>query len=275
MPEGLPALVTITLALGVQQMARRQAITRKLPAVEALGSVTTICSDKTGTLTRNEMTARTVVTAERTYDVEGLGYEPSGGVTLDGAPAPLADHPDLHALVRASALCNDARVTPDEAGRWRVVGQPTEGALTTLALKSGLGTAGVRRLAAVPFESATKLAATLDRLADDDVRIHVLGAPDRLLDRATTQRAPGGGTVPLDAAAWGRAVDALGAAADRGLDVTGLLARTRRRADDAGMLHLLAPWAGHRQRVLVLLEVAYRGAMPAYGPRGRRALPMR
>ena len=226
-PEGLPALVTITLALGVQQMARRQAITRKLPAVEALGSVTTICSDKTGTLTRNEMTARTVVTAERTYDVEGLGYEPTGGVTLDGAPAPLADHPDLHALVRAAALCNDARVTPDEAGRWRVVGQPTEGALTTLALKSGLGTAGARRIAAVPFESATKLAATLDRLAEDDVRIHVLGAPDRLLDRATTQRAPGGGTAPLDAAAWERTVDALGA---QGLRV---LAAAERRVDPA------------------------------------------
>jgi len=215
-PEGLPALVTITLALGVQQMARQHAITRKLPAVEALGSVTTICSDKTGTLTKNEMTARTVVTAEHVYDVEGLGYEPTGGVTLDDAPAPLATHGDLRALVRAGALCNDARVVADDAGRWGVVGQPTEGALTTLALKTDLATAGVQRLAAVPFESANKFSATLDRLPDGDLRVHVLGAPDRLLDRATTQRGPSGEPVPLDRAHWERAVDDLGG---RGLRV--------------------------------------------------------
>ena len=210
-PEGLPALVTITLALGVQQMARQHAITRKLPAVEALGSVTTICSDKTGTLTRNEMTARTVVTAERTYAVEGLGYEPTGSVTLDGSPAPLAGHADLAALVRAGALCNDARVTAGDDGRWTIVGQPTEAALRTLALKTGADTAGTQRVAAVPFESAHKLSATLDRLADGTLRIHVVGAPDRLLDRSTTQRGPDGAPVPLDRAHWERTIDALGA----------------------------------------------------------------
>jgi len=209
-PEGLPALVTITLALGVQQMARRHAITRKLPAVEALGSVTTICSDKTGTLTRNEMTARTVVTAEHRYDVDGLGYEPSGGVTLDGAPAPVAAHPDLAALVRAGALCNDSRVVADDDGRWRVVGQPTEGALRTLALKTDVRTDDARRLAAVPFESANKLSATLDELPDAELRVHVVGAPDRLLDRSTTQRGPSGAAVPLDRERWEHAVEELG-----------------------------------------------------------------
>ena len=210
-PEGLPALVTITLALGVQQMARRRAITRKLPAVEALGSVTTICSDKTGTLTRNEMTARTVVTAEHTYDVEGLGYEPHGRVTLDGADAAAADHPDLADLVRAGALCNDARVAADESGRWGIVGQPTEGALVTLALKLDVRTDDARRVAAVPFESANKLSATLDALPDGTRLVHAVGAPDRLLDRATTQRGTDGHPGPLDRARWERAVDELGA----------------------------------------------------------------
>lgn len=224
-PEGLPALVTITLALGVQQMARRNAITRKLPAVEALGSVTTICSDKTGTLTKNEMTARTVVTADRTYAVEGLGYEPTGRVTADGVAASLDAHGDLRALVRAAALCNDARVVPDDAGHWRVVGQPTEGALTTLALKAGADVSTATRLATVPFESANKFSATLDRLPDGEVRVHVLGAPDRLLDRATAQRGPDGTPVPLDAARWEAAVDELGA---QGLRV---LAAAYRHAD--------------------------------------------
>jgi len=224
-PEGLPALVTITLALGVQQMARRNAITRKLPAVEALGSVTTICSDKTGTLTKNEMTARTVVTAEHRYDVEGLGYEPTGQVTLGGEPAALAEHPDLHELVRAGALCNDARVVADDAGHWGVVGQPTEGALMSLALKTDVSTQGAQRLAAVPFESANKFSATLDLLPDGDVRVHVVGAPDRLIDRATTQRGPSGARVPLDRAHWEAAIDELGG---RGLRV---LAAAERRAE--------------------------------------------
>lgn len=210
-PEGLPALVTVTLALGVQQMARRSAITRKLPAVEALGSVTTICSDKTGTLTRNEMTARTVVTAAGTYDVDGLGYEPVGRLTRDGAPAPLDAHDDLRALLTAVTLCNDARVAPDDAGHWRVVGQPTEGALRALALKAGADGGGGERLAQLPFESANKLSATLDRRSDGALRVHVVGAPDRLLERAGAQRGLDGRRAPLDVAHWEATVDALGA----------------------------------------------------------------
>lgn len=207
-PEGLPALVTVTLALGVQQMARRNAITRKLTAVEALGSVTTICSDKTGTLTKNEMTTRTVVTAAGTYQVEGLGYAPEGRITLDGRHAPVTAHGDLAALLTAAAAANDARVVQDGA-QWRVVGQPTEGAIATVALKAEVDVRDVERVAALPFESATKYMATLDRVPGAGTRIHVVGAPDRLLERCSHQRAADGSTVPLDLARWEAVIDEL------------------------------------------------------------------
>lgn len=229
-PEGLPALVTVTLALGVQQMARRNAITRKLTAVEALGSVTTICSDKTGTLTKNEMTARTVVTAAATYDVEGLGYAPEGRVTLDGRPAPLDAHGDLRALLTAAAACNDARVVPD-AGGWRVVGQPTEGAVATLALKAGADVSDVRRHAVLPFESATKFMATLDEVPGAGRRVRVVGAPDRLLDRCTHQRGPDGAPEPLDRERWDAVIDRIG-----GQGLRTLAAAERPAADDADAL---------------------------------------
>ena len=226
-PEGLPALVTVTLALGVQQMARRNAITRKLPSVEGLGSVTTICSDKTGTLTRNEMTVRTVVTPEATYDVDGLGYQPVGAVRLhddgSGVPVTLDARADLAALVGAGVLCNDARAVRTD-GRWGIVGQPTEGAVVVLGDKLGFEPSG-ERLAQVPFESSTKFAATLDQMGDGTRAVHVLGAPDRLLDRCTTQR-DDYGSAPLDVAYWERQIDELGG---QGLRV---LAAARRDATD-------------------------------------------
>lgn len=229
-PEGLPALVTVTLALGVQQMARRNAITRKLTAVEALGSVTTICSDKTGTLTKNEMTTRTVVTAAATYTVEGLGYAPEGRVTLDGVTAALDAHPDLRALVDAAGACNDARVV-QEGGHWRVVGQPTEGAVATLVLKSGADLSGVRRIAELPFESATKYMATLDAVPGAGRRIRLVGAPDRLLDRCTHQRAADGTLEPLDRSRWDAVIDEIG-----GQGLRTLAAAERPAADDADAL---------------------------------------
>ena len=226
-PEGLPALVTVTLALGVQQMARRNAITRKLTAVEALGSVTTICSDKTGTLTKNEMTARTVVTAHQTYSVEGLGYAPEGRITLDDATAGLADHADLRAFLLAAAACNDAQVV-EEDGRWHVVGQPTEGAIATLTLKAGADVSDIERVAVLPFESTTKYMATLDRVPEQGVRIRVVGAPDRLLDRCTHQRGIDGAPGPLDRAKWEAVIDELGS---QGLRT--LAAAERQAADGA------------------------------------------
>ncbi|MFF2452516.1 cation-translocating P-type ATPase [Isoptericola sp. NPDC058082] len=231
-PEGLPALVTITLALGVQQMARRRAITRKLPAVETLGSVTTICSDKTGTLTKNEMTARLVRTAGRSFDVAGAGYAPVGELTLEGEGsrhADLADDRDLTAVVAAMMLCNDARVVPGEPGEqgedWRLVGEPTEGALRSLGMKAGFDTAGWSRQDLVPFESENKYMATLDRDADGGQVVHLKGAPDRVLDCCITQTAPDGTAQPVDRAFWEAQIDEIGG---RGLRV---LAAARRRVD--------------------------------------------
>ncbi len=210
-PEGLPALVTITLALGVQQMARRHAITRKLPAVETLGAVTTICSDKTGTLTKNEMTVREVVTLAGRYDVTGLGYAPDGHIRDDGRPALLADHSDLSDLVTALAVANDAEVA-ERDGRWRLLGEPTEGALRTLGLKAGVDHHACGRRAVVPFDSEHKIMATLNGMPEHDgVVVLLKGAPDRLLDRSAVARTADGGSEPVDRRFWEEQIDALSA----------------------------------------------------------------
>ncbi|MBM3578917.1 MAG: HAD-IC family P-type ATPase, partial [Alphaproteobacteria bacterium] len=133
-PEGLPAIITITLAIGVERMARRSAIIRRLPAVETLGAVTTICSDKTGTLTRNELTARTVVASRSIYEASGSGYDPHGGFTKSGRDVPIDGAPELSEMMRAAALCNDA-VLHEKDNVWSVDGDPTEGALLTAAVK--------------------------------------------------------------------------------------------------------------------------------------------
>ena len=230
-PEGLPAILTITLALGVQRMARRNAITRKLNAVETLGSVTVICSDKTGTLTRNEMTARHVVTRAGRFDVEGTGYAPEGSISLDGRDATLEDHGSLQALVEVMAVCNDAELRQEE-GVWSVLGEPTEGALRTLAQKTVFDETSYDRLAVVPFESDNKFMATLNRLPGGGRRILLKGAPDRLLDRSTHQLEADGTIVPLDRAFWEEQIEALGA---EGLRV---LAAAHGEAD--GQAHSLA-----------------------------------
>ncbi|WP_431801495.1 cation-translocating P-type ATPase [Microbacterium sp. bgisy203] len=226
-PEGLPALVTITLAIGVQQMAKRKAITRKLPAVEALGSVTTVCSDKTGTLTKNEMTVRSMVTPLARYEVSGLGYDPEGEITPAGGR-------DLTALLAVADLCNDAqldRVTgPDGGVGWALVGEPTEGALKVVAMKGGASDADTKRLGVVPFDSANKFMATLNEAPDGSRAILVKGAPDRLLERSLTQRGEGG-SEPLDIPFWEAAIDDLSA---QGLRVLAA-ARKPTKADDVQM----------------------------------------
>ena len=239
-PEGLPALVTITLAIGVQQMAHRHAITRKLPAVEALGAVTTVCSDKTGTLTKNEMTVRTIVTPVRTYDVHGLGYNPLGEIAVGGGdPVDVADG-DLAAILAVADLCNDAHVVQD-GDRWSLVGEPTEGALKVVAMKGGVS-GDARRIGVVPFDSSNKFMATLHEAPDGSRAILVKGAPDRLLERSLTQRGATG-SQSLDLAFWHGQIDRL---SGQGLRVLAA-ARHRTRAgelsiDDLHDLEFLGLW---------------------------------
>ncbi|HDP26256.1 MAG TPA: cation-transporting P-type ATPase [Deltaproteobacteria bacterium] len=224
-PEGLPAILTITLALGVQRMAGRNAITRKLNAVETLGSVTVICSDKTGTLTRNEMTVRHVLTSSGRYEAEGTGYEPRGKIVRDHRDASLDEHEDLRALVQVMAVCNDSDIVEVD-GQWKVTGEPTEGALRTLARKAGFDDSAYERLAVVPFESENKFMATLNRTPENSTAIFVKGAPDRLLDRCDTQLGEGGDEDSLDRDFWEEHISKLG---DEGLRV---LAAAQRAVED-------------------------------------------
>lgn len=188
-PEGLPAIMTVILALGVQRMASRNAIIRRLPAVETLGSVTVICSDKTGTLTRNEMTVQRVVSADRIIDVSGVGYAPEGAFH-DGDRQVEPDEEMLN-IGRACLLCNDAELRQDADGHWVLNGDPTEGALYTLALKSGVNPAEIMaqvpRIDAIPFESEHRFMATLHHDHEGHAVIFLKGAPERLLDMCNRQ----------------------------------------------------------------------------------------
>jgi magnesium-transporting ATPase (P-type) len=189
-PEGLPAIMTITLAIGVQRMARRNAIVRQLPAVETLGAVTVICSDKTGTLTRNEMTVQRVVMAGRVVEVGGVGYAPEGGFSVDGHDLDPVQDAALTELARAALLCNDAHVRREAEG-WVLEGDPTEGALHVLGLKAGLEpvyeSERLPRTDVVPFESEHRFMASLHHDHAGHALIYLKGAPERVLDLCAGQ----------------------------------------------------------------------------------------
>ena len=234
-PEGLPAILTITLARGVQRMARHNAITRKLNAVETLGSVTVICSDKTGTLTRNEMTARHVVTRAARYDISGTGYAPEGEFESDGETVTPTNCHDLQDLLEVISVCNDAEIAQED-GHWKLTGEPTEGALRALGRKAGFDESAYERLAVVPFDSENKFMATLNRLpGEEETRILLKGAPDRLLDRCSQQRGADGNPEPLDRDFWEQQVDAL---SGEGLRV--LAAAAREAEPDPALLTMAA-----------------------------------
>ena len=185
-PESLPAVVTITLALGVTRMAERQAIIRKLPAVETLGSTTVICSDKTGTLTQNEMTVQAVLAGGELYDVSGVGYAPKGAFSRDGIGVDPLAIPALAEILKGGLLCNDSRLAPTAEGL-RVEGDPTEGALVTSANKAGLGTemaAELPRMDAIPFESEYMYMATLHNPGPGKPRIvYAKGSVEAIVSR--------------------------------------------------------------------------------------------
>lgn len=200
-PEGLPAVVTIVLAIGTRVMARNNAIVRRLPAVETLGSVTVICSDKTGTLTKNEMTAVRVMLPACTLEVSGVGYAPEGGFHGGNAVNPAQDEA-LQALARCTLLCNDARLKHEETTGWQLVGDPTEGALLTLARKAGLDSrevaAALPRIDEIPFESDHRFMATLHHDHAGHAFVLLKGAPERVLGLCVQIA----GGQPLDHAAW-------------------------------------------------------------------------
>ena len=193
-PEGLPAIMTITLALGVQNMARRNAIVRHLPAVEALGAVTVICTDKTGTLTRNEMTVQSVMTADDQFQVSGVGYAPTGGFSRNGKEIPVTDYPDMLDMFRAGMLCNEASLRQQD-GTWGIHGDPTEAALITLAMKATVDPAMERktlpRTDVIPFESEHRFMATLHQDHAGNSLIYVKGAPEEVLAMCSHQRSQG------------------------------------------------------------------------------------
>ena len=184
-PEGLPAIITIVLAIGTRAMATDRAIVRRLPAVETLGSVSVICSDKTGTLTRNEMTAVRIMLPDTELTITGVGYAPDGAIIEPGGGEDVAQRTDVQQLATAALLCNDAALTHDDAGAWHLAGDPTEGALVTLALKAGLDRAEVAaqmpRLDEIPFESDNRYMATLHHDHHGRCFVIVKGGPEQVL----------------------------------------------------------------------------------------------
>ena len=214
-PEGLPAIITITLAIGVQRMAQRNAIIRRLPAVETLGSVSRICSDKTGTLTLMEMMVVSAVTAESQYQITGNGYAPEGEVKQSGKPAGKDSVVGL--LGRVSMLCNDAELFQQE-GVWKVEGDPTEGALYPFATKLGMDRQAEQtaypRIDAIPFESEHRFMATLHKDAGGKEMLLVKGAPEVILEACDRQQT-GDGNALLNLDHFMKASDQLAAQGER------------------------------------------------------------
>ncbi len=214
-PEGLPAALTVTLAIGVSRMAKRRAIIRKLPAVEALGSTTVICSDKTGTLTQNQMTVQQIVAGDACYDVSGTGYAPVGKISQANSPVNLSDNVALVECLTAGWLCNDSNLV-EKNGRWEAQGDPTEVALIVSARKANIH-AQLPRLDAIPFESQYQYMATLHDAGENKPRrVYVKGAVEAILVRCTSMLDEAGRAVALDANRVHRQVDEM---ALRGLRV--------------------------------------------------------
>lgn len=221
-PEGLPAILTVTLAIGVQGMAQRNAIVRRLPAIEALGAVSVICSDKTGTLTRNEMAVTAVATASHRYMIAEAGYAPHGSFSIHDQEVSAADDPVLTALVRAGVLCNEAELRQQNED-WIVIGDPMEGALVTLACKAGLEPDYERharpRSDVIPFDAEHRFMASLHHDHDGRSEILVKGAPERIIEMCRCQRASDDTDAPIDEQYWHSQIGSMTASGQRVLAV--------------------------------------------------------
>ncbi|MEX0702593.1 MAG: cation-translocating P-type ATPase [Planctomycetales bacterium] len=242
-PEGLPAIVTVALALGLQRMVKRNALVRKLPSVETLGSVTVICSDKTGTLTRNEMTVQEVLAGGTRYRVTGTGYAPRGEFFMDGssrtaepdtaaATEDAAVDPsragDLRLALATGAWCNSARLVPEGDGEvaWKVIGDPTEGALIVAGLKAGveIHDRGRSVVYEIPFDSERKAMSVVVRGGDGRTVLYTKGAPEIILDKCVAERVAGE-VRPLSAERRQAILKTNGEMASRALRVLGLARR--------------------------------------------------
>ena len=249
-PEGLPAVVTLVLAIGVQRMAARNALVRRLPSVETLGSVTVICSDKTGTLTRNEMTVREIVTATARYRVTGGGYAPHGDffrvqafeLALDGnhldigaSPVHAKSDPDLSLLLTIATRCNNATVQPTDDGAWKVIGDPTEGALIVAAMKAGIaaGDAAEPMVFEIPFDSERKRMSVVVRRPNGVRIMFTKGAPESMLARCISEQRDGR-IAPMSDERRTELLAASAAMANRALRVLSLAWRALPAMDPSG-----------------------------------------
>jgi magnesium-transporting ATPase (P-type) len=211
-PEGLPAVLTITLAVGVKAMAHKNAIVRRLPAIETLGSVSVICSDKTGTLTRNEMMVDSIVTSSEHFTIKGIGYDPSGDIELNNNVITVRDYSLLQELGKAAALCNDAELIRKN-DFWTGHGDPMEIALLALASKTGTDASEIRnqwtRTDVIPFDSKHKYMATLNHDHENHAFILIKGAPEAILSICHEQRVNSNKTQPLNTAYWEEQANAI------------------------------------------------------------------
>ncbi|MFQ3679576.1 MAG: HAD-IC family P-type ATPase [Pseudanabaenaceae cyanobacterium] len=226
-PEGLPAVITVTLSVGVARMAARHTIIRKLPAVETLGGATVICSDKTGTLTQNQMTVQQVWAGGEAYEVTGGGYEPNGELLWQGKAIDLTEHPTLKACLQSGLLCNDTKIELEEKGKVKVIGDPTEAALIVSARKASpfleIEAQTQKRLDSIPFESEFQYMATLHQTPEGGAIAYLKGSAEAVLQRCDRGLDRLGQCVPLDRAAVLAEVDAL---AEKGLRVLAFAQKT-------------------------------------------------
>jgi P-type Ca2+ transporter type 2C len=243
-PEGLPAVVTLTLAMGLQRMVKRNALVRKLPSVETLGSVTVICSDKTGTLTRNEMTVREILTGGDRFQVTGGGYAPHGQFlkcrdpeSSQAEPVNPRDESDLIQALTTAARCNNATVSPrgDDADSWQVIGDPTEGALVVAALKAGIEARDreQRVLYEIPFDSERKTMSVVLEESNGTRVMHSKGAPEVILAKCVAER-HGGQVVPLTEDRRSQLLRSNSEMAGRALRVLGLAYRDHSATQGTG-----------------------------------------